>query len=331
MNRAANKAERLLQIEQLLIAHPEGLTQAELARRLGVNRSTIMRNLVDASKHIYEEDGRLKIDRQADLINLRLNLHEAMAIYLAARLLATRMDRQNRHAAAALRKMGCAMERWAGRISRHVLQSAELMDSSAQREDPEYVEVLEKLTEAWANSRKIRIWYQGESGDKVLEYILSPYFIEPYAVGQTTHVIGRAQMVREVGGFTPEKMYTFKIERIHRAEMTCEPYHLPNDFDPHNLLADAWGIWFTDNEPVEVILSFSAKVARRVQETRWHRSEQTDLQSDGTLIWRARIAEPKEMLPWIRSWGANCEVLAPSWLRETLQEEVRKMAGMYRV
>lgn len=83
MKRAANKAERLLQIEQLLLAHPEGLTQAELARRLGVNRSTILRNLADASRHIYEEpDGRLKIDHCADLINLRLNLHEALAMHL---------------------------------------------------------------------------------------------------------------------------------------------------------------------------------------------------------------------------------------------------------
>ncbi len=63
MKRAANKAERLLQIEQLLLAHPEGLTQAELARRLGVDRSTIHRNLADVPGYIYEEeDGREILD-----------------------------------------------------------------------------------------------------------------------------------------------------------------------------------------------------------------------------------------------------------------------------
>lgn len=31
------KANRLIQIELLLLAHPEGLTQAEIARRLGIN------------------------------------------------------------------------------------------------------------------------------------------------------------------------------------------------------------------------------------------------------------------------------------------------------
>jgi CRISPR-associated endonuclease/helicase Cas3 len=118
MERAQNKASRLIQIENLLLAYPEGLTQAELARRLQVDRSTINRYLVDLPKHIYiEDDGRLRLDRTADLINVRLNLHETLAVHLASRLLATRMDRQNPHAAAALRKLGSAMERWAPRIS----------------------------------------------------------------------------------------------------------------------------------------------------------------------------------------------------------------------
>ncbi|MDN5272115.1 CRISPR-associated helicase Cas3' [Chloroflexus sp. MS-CIW-1] len=331
MKRAANKAERLLQIEQLLLAHPEGLTQAELARRLGVDRSTILRNLADAPKHIYEEpDGRLKIDRRADLINVRLNLHEALAVHLAARLLATRMDRQNRHAAAALRKLGHAIERWAARLSQHVLQAADVMDDAARRDDPVYLSVLECLTEAWANERKVRIWHQPETGEEVLEYLLSPYFIEPYAIGQTTHIIGKARLL-EGRGWSVEKMRTFKIERIRRAELTTEAYRIPDDFDPRIYLADAWGIWTSEKDPVEVTLRFSSRVARRVQESRWHRSERTEPQPDGSLVWRAKIAEPKEMLPWIRGWGADVEVLAPPWLRKTLEAEVKKMAKVYGV
>ena len=331
MKRSANKAERLLHIEQLLLAHPEGLTQAELARRLGVDRSTILRNLADAPKHIYEEpDGRLKIDRRADLINVRLNLHEALAVHLAARLLATRMDRQNRHAAAALRKLGHAIERWAARLSRHVLQAADVMDDAAQRDDPVYLSVLECLTEAWANERKVRIWHQPETGEKVLEYLLSPYFIEPYAIGQTTHIIGKARLL-EGRGWSVEKLRTFKIERIRRVEPTTEAYQIPDDFDPRSYLADAWGIWTSEDEPVEVVLRFSPRVARRVQETRWRRSERTEPQPDGSLVWRAQIAEPKEMLPWIRGWGADVEVLAPLWLRKTLEAEVQKMARVYGV
>ena len=285
MGRAENKASRLIQIENILLGHPEGLTQADLARRLQVDRSTVMRYLPDLPGHIYsEEDGRLKIDRTADLINVRLNLHEGLAVHLAARMLATRMDKQNPHAASALRKLGLAMERWAPRISRHVQQSADVMDEAAQRHDPVYLQVLERLTMAWAEQRKVQVWHRSETAGRVFEYLFSPYFIEPYAVGQTTHLIGLSQ--------PPGKKRTLKIERIERVEITRDEYDIPADFDAHDLLADAWGIWYTESEPVEVTLKFHPRVARRVQETRWHRSEKETELPDGSILWSARVSEP---------------------------------------
>ena len=326
MERAANKAERLLQIEALLLAYPEGLTQAEIARRLRVNRSTIHRYLPDLTARfaVYEtDDGRLAIDRDQYLTNVRLTLHEAMAVHLAARLMATRMDKQNPHASAALRKLGLALEKLAPRISDHLQRSAEVMDDAAQRHDPVYLEVLETLTRAWSMGRKVRLWHRHEETGRVFEYVFAPYFIEPYAVGQTTHVIGYRE--------PPGAIRTLKIERIRRIELLNEPYEIPEDFDPRALLADAWGIWYTEEEPVEVVLKFHPRVANRVRETRWHRSEQVEDQPDGSLIWRARVAEPKEMVPWIRGWGADVEVVEPESLRNTLVNETRRLAAMYGV
>jgi CRISPR-associated endonuclease/helicase Cas3 len=324
MSRAENKASRLLQIETLLLAHPEGMTQAQIARRLGVNRSTIYRYLPDLGDHfpVYEtDDGRLCIDRSSYLVNVRFTLHEAMAVHLAARLLATRMDKQNPHAASALRKLGLALENLAPLISRHLKQSAEVMDDSSQRHDPVYLQSLEKLTLAWATQRKVRVWHRHERTRRVFEYAFAPYFIEPYAIGQTTHVIGLRQ--------PPGVVRTFKIERIERVEPLGEPYEIPEDFDPRRLLADAWGIWYTEAEPVEVVLRFHPRVARRVKESRWHPSEAVEEQADGYLVWKALVAEPQEMLPWIRGWGSDVEVLGPEELRETLMGEAKALAEKY--
>jgi len=153
MERATGKAERLLQIEALLLEHPEGLSQAEIARRVGVNRSTVYRYLPDLTNRfaIYEaDDGRLAIDRDHYLMNVRLTLHESMALHLAARLMATRTDKRNPHAAAALRKLGLALEKLAPRIAEHLCVSAEVMEDQAQRHDPVYLDVLETLTRAWS-------------------------------------------------------------------------------------------------------------------------------------------------------------------------------------
>ncbi|MCC9078495.1 CRISPR-associated helicase Cas3' [Litorilinea aerophila] len=327
MSRATEKAMRLLQIEQLLWAHPEGLTRAEIARRIGVNRSTITKYLdkdhLPASIYEDEFDGnKLKIDRNADLTKTSFNLHEIMAIHLATRLLATRTDKQNPHAASALRKLGIALQRLDQRISHHLLCSADVMDEDAAFRDPVYLDALEKLTEAWSSGRKVRVSHQMPDG-RVFDYIFSPYFIEPYAVGQTAHVIG----LRE----PPGKVRTFKIERLRSVEILREEYAIPEDFDPTVLLRDAWGIWYSEAEPVEVVLRFHPSVAQRVRETRWHREQQDDIQPDGYLVWRAKIAEPQEMLPWIRGWGAQCEVLEPVELREELKREARKLGELYQV
>lgn len=322
MERAANKAERLLQIEALLLTHPEGLTQAEIARRLGVNRSTINRYLPDLDRFcIYETDGgRLAIDRDHYLMNVRLTLHEAMALHLAARLMATHADKQNPHAAAALRKLGLALEKLAPRVAEHLKTSAGVMDDAVQRHDPVYLSVLETLTRAWSDGKVAHVWHRMEDG-RVFEYDFAPYFIEPYAVGKTTHTIGWRE--------PPGALRTFKIERIQRVELTGRSYTIPADFDPRKILADAWGIWYTDEEPVEVALKFHPRVTHRVRETRWHRSERIEEQPDGSLLWRAQVAEPQEMLPWIRGWGADVEVLEPKELREQMTGEARRLAGVY--
>jgi CRISPR-associated endonuclease/helicase Cas3 len=324
MTRVENKAARLLEIEAMLLAYPEGLTQAELARRLEVNRSTINRCLADLPKHVYvADDGRWLIDRSAYLVHVRLDLNEAMALHLATRLLATRMDRQNPHAAAALRKLGISLERLAPRISQHMLQSADTMDDPRyQRQDPIYLAALERLTLAWAERRAVQVWHRHEDGG-IYEYTFCPYFIEPYAVGQSTHVIGLRR--------PPGAVRTFKIERLERVELLRESYDLPPDFDPRAFLGSAWGIWYTEGQPVRVALRFSPGAARRVKETRWHPTQQLQDLPDGALLWEADVAEPREMLPWIRGWGADVEVLEPGEMREKVKSEVRRMAKVYQM
>jgi len=322
--RSQSKAERLLQLEQILLAFPEGLHKAEIARRLGVHRATVGRYIEELTRRlpIWQDGDRLGINRSNYLTHVRLTLNESMALHLAARLMATRTDKHNPHAASALRKLGQALDKFAPLVSRHLLASAEVMDDIARRHDPVYLEVLETLTMAWADKRMVRLWHRHKRG-RVYEYNFAPYFIEPYAVGRTAHVIGWRE--------PPGEVRTFKLERIQRIEIIKPPreYDVPENFDPRSLLVDAWGIWYTEGEPVEVVLRFHPRVAERVRETQWHHSEETEEQPDGHLLWRARVAEPQEMMHWIRGWGADVEVLEPERLREELKGHVWRMTQMY--
>ena len=302
MNRAEEKAQRLLQIEKLLWAHPEGLTRAEIARRLGVNRSTITKYL-DADQlppGIYDDDldgNKLKMDRNADLTKTSFSLHEVLAIHLATRLLATRSDKQNPHAASALRKLGVALQRLDKNVSGHLLRSADVMDEDANFRDPVYLKVLETLTEAWSAGRKVKLSHQMEDG-RIFDYTFSPYFIEPYAVGQTAHVIGwreppsaRADVEDRAhprGAKSPTT--ATRSRRTSTPASCCE---MPGASGTPTPSRSKW-------------CCASTRAWRcACKETRWHPSQRIEEQPDGSLLWRAQVAEPQEMLPWMRGWGAE--------------------------
>jgi len=327
LNQSQLKLQRLAQIEELLWAHPEGLLPVRITERLGITRGTMSKYMSqgDLPPSIYEDDldgGKLKVDRESDLMRATFSLHEIAALHIATRLLATHMDKHNPHAASALRKLGIALSRLDRNISTHLLRSADAMDEATAYRDPVYLKVLETLTVGWSAGCKVRIEHQKEDG-QITSYLLAPYFIEPYAPGHSAYVIGRRE--------PPDAIRTLKIERIRSAELTAERFEIPREFEASVLLEDAWGIWYSDRPPVEVALRFHPRVAYRVRENRWHRSQSIEDQPDGSVTWRAMIAEPQEMMPWIRGWGADCEVLAPEDLREALQREARRLMEVYSI
>ena len=144
------KFENLDKLIQLLLDHPKGLHKAEIARRLNVHRSTAAEYITDLkglSVPVFEpSEGRFAILRDRYEVKISVNMHESLALHLAARLLTARTDKHYPHAASALRKLGRALEGLAPLISEHMKQSADVLDSEERRRDPIFMQALETLT-----------------------------------------------------------------------------------------------------------------------------------------------------------------------------------------
>lgn len=317
-----NKLQRLHDIENLLLNHPEGLRASEIARLLGVHRSTISRYKSDLPDYIkIDEHGIWKLDWDIYRVKMELNIHEALALHLASRMMATRIDKRNTHAAKALLRLGEALKEVAPLISKHIKRSARLMTGIGKKRDKKYIEHLETFTRAWAEGLKVVVYHRHLSSGKIFKYKFSPYFIEPNPVGFSIYVIG----FRE----PPGAIRTFKLERVEKVALTMEPYKIPRDFDPVQLLQHSWGIWLSDRDPVEVVLRFLPEVSRRLEENQWYHGEKVERKDDGSIIWRAELSDYIEILPWIRSWGPYVEVLEPQDLRRMMAEEARRAYQMY--
>jgi predicted DNA-binding transcriptional regulator YafY len=279
MSRALNKAERLLQLEALLLSHPEGLRRAQIAIRLGVERSTAGRYvtaLTSLVPIVEEDDGRLWIDRSRYLPPVRLSAHESESVRLAFRLFSRKIRLPFPHASACLRKLAVATERASPRLCRRLQETADSLDCHAFPSfTRKYREVMERLIEASADHRAVRLCHLSARRAKTDEYLFHPYCLEPYPDGNSVHAIGFCPEIRE--------MRTFKLERIRWVRLMEERFQAPGDFDVDAYTSTAWGIWGrTGQKPVRVVLLFSSAVAERVRETVWHESQTLD--PEGSMI-----------------------------------------------
>ncbi len=315
------KLDRLRRVEALL-RRSNGLTEREIAEALNFDRRTVNNYLRDLeTEGRVEKDGRLwyALSHQPMVLRpVELQPEEAMTLYLAARLFVKHSDKRNEAAENVLVKLAEVLSSDAG-VSEDIYHAAQELASRPVAQD--YEDVFRMVMRAYLHRRQVEIVYQPYRG-KPFVTTLSPYLLEPSAIGFATYAIGHSSIV--------DTLRTYKIERIAHANLLRSEYTIPADFPGVELLRNAWSIYYGE-DTVQVTLRFHPSVAKRVQETCWHPSQQLawDDAQDGYLLATFEVADTTDLLPWIRTWGANCEVLAPQELRESLAGESRRWAYLY--
>lgn len=325
------KSEGLDALRLYLLAQPSGspLRQADLARHFGIDRSTIGRWIVSLEANgvpiLWDEQKRVAIDRKRYITHISLSRHETIVLMLALRMYQQRQDKSDRNAVEMLQKLGVVLNQGiAPAAGEHVLAIAHQQRLQVSDQQQDYQRVLEEIGDAWIDGRKVQIRYRPLRARRAFDEVFHPYLLEPSALSRSTYMIGYSELAGA--------MRVRKLERIERRPLVLdEPFAVAAGFDPFKLLGGAWSIWFDeDSQPISVRLRFSGdQVVRRVLEERWHPSQRTERDPEGRLIWAAEVDEPLEMLPWIRGWGADCEVLEPQELREHVMGELRRQTALY--
>ena len=316
-----NKQQRLYRISHLLFRNPRGLTTRDLARLCGVDQRTIQRDILELGESgtpVWQSDERpprYGIAKGYYLLPIRFEIAEAVALYLAGRLLARYCGHSDAYTPAALAKLANVLPE---PMNQHM--HATIAHLATRGEQAASARVVATLANAWASQRVVSIHYRGAHREAAREYHLHPYCLEASGEGGAIYVIGWAE--------PGEALRTFKIERILTATLLDRTFELPETFDGPRLLDSCWGIMYGD-EREDVVLRFAASATRRLKETLWHPTQQLHDLPDGGCELRFSLANPDEMAYWVRGWGPQVEVLAPARLRQQMAEEVRALGETY--
>jgi predicted DNA-binding transcriptional regulator YafY len=207
-------------------------------------------------------------------------------------------------------------------LGEHVARTLNVL-SKHPRDEP-FSRHVNLLTKAWAERRIVSLDYEParygpESAPRNAR--VRPYLIEPSLQTHALYLIGFDE--------TRQAIRTFKIERIRDLSLTPDTFEPPEAGLVEGMFNRAWDI-IADQDPVEVVLRFSPTVAARVQEARWHPSQRVNIESDGSLVWRATVAGTIEVRLWALQWGDDVEVIAPASLREDVVATYRRALERHR-
>jgi predicted DNA-binding transcriptional regulator YafY len=318
-----DRLARLLTVLRVLHAHGDaGVTPKEIARRTGMAVRTVYRDLNALQNEmqvpLWSEGGRWGVQPGAFLPALRLTLEEAMAVFLAARLMTRYTDRFDPSLASAFSKLE---EGLPDAMHSHVERTLDEM--ARRRADEAYNRRVADLTRAWAEQRTVRFQYApaGYDGDREVEWReVRPYLLEPSLETHALYLIG----FDEGRG----ALRTFKVDRILDLALTPRRFEAPAEAELVAALRPAWDIIW-DQPVTEVALRFSPSVAARVQEAVWHPSQVVAELPDGSLDWRASVAGTVEIRLWILSWGEDVEVVSPAALRDDVAASHARAAARY--
>ena len=322
VGRKRDRLARFYRVTTYLESHPEGATPDQIAAFVGMSRRNAYRDLRALQEELgiplWAEGGRWGISDRAFLPVFRLTRAEAMAVFLAARLMARYADAYDPDLAAAFQKLGEALPPV---LAQHVQRTLDVM--AARPLDPVGSRNLRLLTQAWAERRVVELTYDSSTYDPARPpraARVRPYLIEPSADSHALYLIGFDE--------TKGGLRTFKLERIRSLAISPVEFEPPPDGEIEAALDRAWGI-VADQPVVEVVLRFAPSVASRVAETTWHPTQSVTRNADGSLAWRARVSGTLEIRPWILGWGADVEVLEPEALRAEIGGIVQAAGDRY--
>jgi proteasome accessory factor B len=313
---------RLVKVVRVLEAYPDGVKAEKVGEIIGMSRRTAYRDLKalqdEVGVPVWSLKGLWGIEERAFLPKLRLTLHEAMVVFLSARLMASSLDTYDPDLAGAFLKLADILP---PTVRSHVERTVDIL--ARRRTDPDFTRRFRLLVDAWAERRIVELTYDAGAYDPARpprKVRVHPWLIEPSAHAHALYLIGWDE--------EREARRTFKVDRIRDVRPTVEPFEPPTDGATEESMEQAWWI-IADQGEVEVKVRFDRGVAARVAETVWHPTQSIERSADGSIVWSAKVSGMLEVRLWILEWGADAEVLAPAALREDVARTFRDAAARY--
>jgi len=181
-------------------------------------------------------------------------------------------------------------------------------------------EAIDQLTMAIEDRRVTFITYQSMRSTEPVSYEVYPYGI----------AFHRNSLYLVAHSLNHDEIRHFKIDRLSDVDVQQLQFNRRPDFDLQQYFADSFGVYRGNGQPQRIRIRFTPEVARYVEESRWHETQQLHRQRDGHLLFEVTLGDTAEIAKWILSFGANAVVLEPKRLAREICDEAKRIVNGYK-
>ncbi|MCR5760934.1 MAG: WYL domain-containing protein [Sphaerochaetaceae bacterium] len=321
------KGERVAQLELILRSHPEGLRKSEIARRIGVHRSTVGRYIDELKNYsdVYEENNLVKISAKDNDEQLALSIYESIALNMGAEMLLKNAEYQNPHLASGLRKIAMNMQSYAPKISKDIIQMAEEIENKAKNEEMtfQYSSILDVLIDAWVSGKIVRIIHTPNASGSEEEVEMAPYFIGFVENGdqrQPMTVTGRLRHTAET--------VTLDISKIKSVVILNETYTIPDNMKVFRRVEEKSAIEQVI-DTIPLVLKIKDKSALNSFRSLAHGEATIEKLEDGTYKCSFDAENSIELFLRIIQGFDDIEILQPQSYRDKFVRNLKKVLSIY--
>jgi proteasome accessory factor B len=169
--------------------------------------------------------------------------------------------------------------------------------------------IFSELAKAIQNERLVQLEYKKLDAQKHEKRLVEPWHLA--CVSGQWYLLGYDQ--------DRHARRIFVLARMRNVFSTGTPFSRsrPTDADIRQLFENSFQVWQSENTKLEhIVLRFSGRAAQLVRERNWHPSQRLQELANGNLEVTLMLNSLEEIVPWILSWGRQCEVIRPARLRK---------------
>jgi predicted DNA-binding transcriptional regulator YafY len=177
----------------------------------------------------------------------------------------------------------------------------------------EHRQTIDRLTQAIAKRRTVQMRYYSASRLRTTRREVDPYRLW-YASGGL-YLVGYCHLRKEPRMFAVERMRAFTL--------TDNPYQMPLGFDLEAFVRDSLTVM--RGRPIEVHLRFDKATAAWAKDRIWHPTQKITLLKNGDMIMTLTVADSRELIGWVLSFGSGVHVIRPLSLSDAVSSEAKKI------